>query len=441
MVKYTNTYEVLPNIILTTLDRENLSPKVKAHALGICADVLYSKQVPDAEGKVAIPKTYFSKRYGGSYHRAMKVLVDKGIVIRNDSYSTEHHYCKTYQINNTFLSGRMKSFSYETRCKEGTSDEVTQKTYELLKGISFNGGAALNDLKKYIRSNEFLKDVKVNENISEDRFFLYVSKKDVKYKGIYVTKEQALDLALKSGKDIVQDKNKFYLIKYETFKTNKVNKVYKAHYRTIKKLEKNIIYAKRNETNKRLDTPITNLPNRYLKYIKIKGKDLINIDIKNSQMAILANLLKTNKLHNVRQPDVDLFYKLASTGTLYEYLQKSFGLDSRFEAKLSCFQVLFSHYRYRSNRVNVFKEAFPSVYAAIVAFKKKYGSNQLAIYLQSYESELMIDGVLKSCLDKGMFALSKHDSILVPEGEEHKALKHLTTVFNSYGFECKVYVE
>ena len=182
--------------------------------------------------------------------------------------------------------------------------------------------------------------------------------------------------------------------------------------------------------------------------------------------------------------DYKLFKKLGKTGQLYEYIQKIYWDEtgksiSRAEAKKLMFTIAFASHKYWPEGKNVLHSHFPSIIRLIDGFKvemirqyalnsankgtkigyslisglgdpqlkesdgknknskvvitaedRQKGNASFAIMLQQTESLVFIDRILARCHNKGIKALSKHDSIVCRQCDTHKVTKIICKVLN-----------
>lgn len=255
-----------------------------------------------------------------------------------------------------------------------------------------------------------------------------------------------------------------------------------SYLNSILRLEnKRLRYFKRNKTNNRLDTNITNLKSDFRKFFI---GDFINLDIKNSQPLLLLILIdsitktlnplcstfikkevllmfgnqtirEVLKIHqnsmNKNLVDLSEFRKFVSNGVLYDEMVKASGNSiSRSDAKNMIFKILFSKNEIYINYKKVipylkekefFRNLFPTVYQIIYQLKKKKHTN-LSIFLQRFESYLMIDNVSKELVSNGIIPITIHDSFIVPESDEQKAKTIISeALIANLGIDLPVKVE
>ena len=206
------------------------------------------------------------------------------------------------------------------------------------------------------------------------------------------------------------------------------------------------IFYSVDKTSGRFHSNVTNMAKGLRPYLRIRGESLVNIDIKNSQ-PYLSTIILTNPrkvsymtknpafamlLQSLKVPmsqDVKKYISLVINGQLYEYLMQEFlkeGLDlTRGETKTQVLRILFAKNWMPKDKINrkarkVFINRFPTVHKI---FSKVRGRekgdrfvmfNRFSILLQSIESYLMLDVIMKR-IDKELpntIAVTVHDSIM-----------------------------
>jgi hypothetical protein len=200
----------------------------------------------------------------------------------------------------------------------------------------------------------------------------------------------------------------------------------------------------------RVHTNITNLKSEIRQFLRVGGKKLFNIDIRNSQPFLFNILIKLyfssrqngafsikssyfstfSKTNNYKSnilpydagfDDLRLYQELTSAGNFYEYLMDKMGLEGmkRQSFKKSFFgKVFFSrnNEKYVYHEKKIFKQHFPNVYEAIYNFKKK-AHRDLPIALQKAEVNIMINIIVKRIATErpDVFLTTIHDSIMTTE--------------------------
>jgi hypothetical protein len=206
------------------------------------------------------------------------------------------------------------------------------------------------------------------------------------------------------------------------------------------------IFYSVDKTSGRFHSNITNMTKGLRPYLRVRGEQLVNIDIKNSQpylgTIILTNPIKVSFLTENHAfalllqtlkvslyQDVKKYISLVISGQLYEYLITEFSKEglvlTRDKTKRQVLRILFARNRMPKNEVSkkcrqIFKDRFPTVHKI---FSKVRGHargdrftnfKRFAILLQRIESYLMLDVILKRVYKElpGTIAITIHDSIM-----------------------------
>lgn len=202
-------------------------------------------------------------------------------------------------------------------------------------------------------------------------------------------------------------------------------------------------------TSGRFHSNITNMPKEIRPFLRINGKPLVNIDIKNSQpyLSILlltspekvSFLAKNPAFAKLLQSlvvsdnvDIMTYITLVNSGQLYEYLMDEFAKEglvlNRDETKKQVLRILFARNKMPKNNTNkkariIFTNRFPSLHRVFSEIRG-YGSGdkftnfkRFAILLQSIESHLMLKVIMKRIVTllPNIVALTIHDSILTSD--------------------------
>lgn len=217
--------------------------------------------------------------------------------------------------------------------------------------------------------------------------------------------------------------------------------VYNSVFASAMRIVNGDIFYSRDATERRFHSNVTNMKRELRPYLRVDGKPLTNIDIKNSQPYLstiiltypskVAGLVKNiafsmllQTLKVSQNEDVKLYIKLVADGVFYEYLMKEFNLN-RDETKIQVLRILFAPNRLPKNGTNrkcrlIFKSNFPTVHRIFSKVRgrdqgtKFENSNRFAILLATIESYLMLDVVLKRIYKElpGTIAITIHDSIM-----------------------------
>ncbi|MFZ2339972.1 MAG: hypothetical protein WAW07_09680 [Bacteroidales bacterium] len=254
--------------------------------------------------------------------------------------------------------------------------------------------------------------------------------------------------------------------------------VYNSVLASAMRIVNNDIFYSRDATEGRFHSNITNMKKELRPYLRLNGKPLVNIDVKNSQPYLstilltypskVAGLTKNNTFSMLLQTlkvshndDVKKYIKLVADGQFYEYLINEFArggiLMTRQEAKLQVLRILFAPNRLPKNEVNrkcrlIFRQTFPTVHRIFSKVRgrdqgtKFENSNRFAILLATIESYLMLDVILKRIYREfpGVIAITIHDSIMTGIlTDDVEAVRKIMAeeLTNFVGFAPKIEIE
>lgn len=203
--------------------------------------------------------------------------------------------------------------------------------------------------------------------------------------------------------------------------------VYNSVLASAMRIVNNDIFYSRDATERRFHSNVTNMKKELRPYLRVNGKPLVNVDIKNSQPylstiiltypAKVAHLAKNISLSMLLQSlkvstnqDVKNYIKLVADGLFYEYLMKEFASEgivlSRDDTKKHMLRILFAPNKLPKNEINrkcrlIFKKCFPTVHRIFSKVRgrdqgnKFENSNRFFILLATIESYLVLDVIMK----------------------------------------------
>ena len=216
---------------------------------------------------------------------------------------------------------------------------------------------------------------------------------------------------------------------------------YNASLASVLRIINGNIHYSVDSTSGRYHSNLTNLSKNLRKFITIEGKQLANIDLKNSQPYLSTLLLndpgKTapfakdenfamflKSLQPIDTEDSKMFVKLVVSGQIYEYLIQEFAKYdlhyTRSQVKKKIFIILFARNSIGSKQRRIFAKLFPNVHArfsevrgSIYSKNRFENSKRFAILLQAVESHLILGRILPRIYDEypGTIAVSIHDSV------------------------------
>lgn len=398
---------------------------------------------------VTLPRDYLTTFLTTGYHKITNMLVEKGIIERDDYWNQKKSICKKYNISpkyferdlsildNINIENReeikgIKTVNLSLKCvfvkDDVETERVIDSTKKQLNRLNIDG-KRLREVSEELVENISENDFILNSNITEPQFEVKMMVNS-EFKSRWVNLKDAQDLAKLNGKDLIQDKKCFYIMRIADFITRKKDMVRIYHNESIGRLEKKYWTVSRNSTNNRLDTNLTNLPTGLVKVI-MEDNDLVQVDLSNSQFAILASLLPENLVH----PSTVEFKESASSGKFYESVQKKLDLDTRNVAKQTTFELLFSSHKNKSNNLTKMREAYPELMNYIDDYKIENGHKNFSISLQKEESRIFIDGILNRLSFLKIPSLSKHDSIICKQSDFEEVLDVINSIFSLNNFK------
>lgn len=361
----------IPTVLVDAFNVSTLTPKQKSICIGIYNTLLF-KIGEDQEEWFPLTGKILLSNYGNDYSICLHFLLEHKIVLRSSSYCPGA-YSYYYKLNSIIYLSSI-SFIYDYYLRESKSNQPNKK-----KGLAQE--------KQVPISKEILKSTNVN-----------LKKLNFDFKAA----ENWIEASENPIHKKLQWSNSLSALEYKNY------------------------YCKRNTTNTRLDTNITNLKGELLKFATLDKETIASIDLSNSQLCFLIQLMKEKTTG--KEKEIAELNKYISNGTFYEYIQTLLELRTRGEAKKLTFLLLFSKSTLRSNEKAKLRKVLPFLVDFCDSFKVANGENQLAITLQTKEAKLFIDGILKECLKLKLIVLSKHDSILCKESD----IEIVTTIINKY---------
>lgn len=383
---------------------------------------------------VQLPRTYLIKRYGNQYSKIISRLFLNDIILCNKSYLVGS-YSKSYMLNNKYLDSNNKNTHY-IKCVTINDTKLNKalkiKELEFTKNALFSlliDYKKLDNLIDYHINKLSIKDFETNYDIKENVFEVSIIDSNF-CKKHYSTKLKAIEKAKSLNKILIKDRSNFYISDAEYFIKLKKDAYLTNYKASLWNLHKKIYFINRNATNQRLDSNITNMCSLLMNQISIDN-DLKQIDLKNSQFAILAHILP-RRLHKF--DDVMEFINKSQNGSFYELIQAELNIECRKKAKQITFEILFSSENNKSIGLKMMRERFPNLMQWIDEYKSKNGYEQFSIMLQKKESEIFIDGIYNILIAKNIWSLTKHDSVLCKAKDYEKVLHIINKHFKKIKF-------
>lgn len=449
-------YIYLPNNLAEEIYSLNLKP-INLGRVFKFLKILMMKSKRDNDSDIfcytELPYNYLAKIFGKNYKKDfLSVLLDKDIIQSNGKYSKKNKKSLKYKIN----SEKWRKIIYGNVINGSDVIIINNSVYPIMSPLPdyqvlMEVGFTLSKEDIFLRNEdrEYDKNIKMlhldesgfinktSSKIKEISLANYLVREDnleevipirksgeIKYSRKYV----ALERAKSQNKVLVKDGRIYRIVDPHSFLEKKKNSKYCSDINSSMELVKTRLRSSRNDTNRRLDTNITNMSSYLVEYI-MEENGLVEIDLCNSQLAISTLLI------NNEEEDYGVYKNISLGCMAYEYIQDHFNLDSRNEAKQLVFNIFFSSHKNRGEKANKMRELFPSVVKWIEDYQKEYGDNQFAILLQRKESEIFIDSIYESLKLKGIFVLTKHDSLIVRKEDEGLVRDIMQEYFDEINFK------
>lgn len=337
--------------------------------------IIYSSQIDDSMSRTLdcytnIPRDNFkfikfnfrNNRY--EYNKLLQYLHSWELIDINDKYcyyndnyaksdkSSFKPFAKSYKIKTKFLK--------DTKMTEVEID--FKKIFKKTKNKEFW-------MEKYPNYTSMIEDC-YNVTIKLDEFASW----------LYNNEGKKLNSKLKNGIMNHRFLTPERIIMY-------INKVLKIHF-------KNLWFKISDEG--RFYSSLTNLPSECIKFLRLKGKEVVELDAKNCQPLLLASLIN------------DLAYKNdVENGIFYDKMAESLGWE-RLKFKIYSYKHLFfSNNILKSGEIyNTLNDHYPGLVEQINNLKKEI---KLALKLQQLESNIFVENIGKLPYCK----ITRHDSVLV----------------------------
>ena len=375
------------------------------------------------------------KRHIHDYAKIMSIANEMGIIIITHSWISNEE-CKKYKFSTEYSGQEMAYYTITT----DTLIKSYKKSLELLTEESKKNNPSF--LRKYWESGKLTINIPGAMN--------------------WVANNQRMEMEnlapffKELTESELQEKVSKIKIKHELFRTSilEINGSFKKGY---------LFHTDRK--GERIYTSLSNLKKELRQFLSYDNKDLCSIDLKNSHPYILAGLFSENNLFNdgklekklkkggywndkerrllfnciimclkglknlaSKDSGIQEYVKLASNGTLYDYIQAQFSDDyeevtCKKTLKIETLKSLY--YDTRKRHLDIYtltkkiEELFPQVYSHIENLKKGNYQN-FAIMLQAIESYLIHDVVCKKIhtVNPKVVLFTIHDCIITTL--EHK---------------------
>ncbi|WP_152050810.1 hypothetical protein [Tautonia marina] len=196
----------------------------------------------------------------------------------------------------------------------------------------------------------------------------------------------------------------------------------------------------------RVHTNLTNLKTELRGFLSYQGQPLVNLDIRNSQPLLFSILLQQHyRGTGGLPPDVARYIDLVQDGQFYNFLMDATGIppEQRSDFKRKFFGNTFycENWR-RTDAARAFDARFPNVYRVVRALKEG-DHTRLPKCLQGVESDLIIGGVARRCMEQlpNAFIGTIHDSILTTPDHAEAVQEIMTQEFSRLALAPTINIE
>lgn len=420
-----------------------------------------------------------SLRHSGRASHVMRILKEEKILITYKSKKTgketylvkekvreltgdkkAHGICKKISLNsiysifnisiksnNKLLNNNIPPLLYSEPCKIKYNapfkrysakkfSKAEKKMYSdfltVIDSIEINHKVLIEKVKNKVE-NIKMKNFKKNGQVKASNIEVHFLTSGIKK---WMSRTAAQKTADRKYESLIQDGKKYYVGGQEQFLEYKKNNVLHSHLDAIERLRIGDLYAKRNDTNGRLDTNFTNLPSYLMEEI-MKQNDLVQIDLANSQFAILAYMMDKEGYDT---EDYIRFRDASYNGTLYSDSMEIMNAD-RDETKTAFFESLFSKETTKSERKKRLLSIYPTVGKYIKKVKEAGTYKDFSVGLQKQESTIFIDGLYPLLKESLTYMTPKHDAFIVKRDEADLAMNIIQKYFDEIGFKGKMVKE
>lgn len=518
-LKYTRSSEFLPQALINRLKeltegQKGLDYRTFNNFIR-CVGVIYHKQMheqPDRFNYVATGSSYWKKIFGGNYHeKVIRPLLESDILqsydfgyrtFNNDSKGKEKGLVGIrYRVNPNLFSDDHGVLEYMNGSGTiSSSDDILYGGGKgQLLGLNDKNLLVSIDERKITRwidsnaeriCNHYLNREIINA-LPEDYQIEYHISICSSYNAKHGTVSKAKEDALKAGMKLFYFKNKFYIDDVNRFINSHIESLKYKYKHDVSKINQLPVIFKQNSKTLRVYNHLTNFPSPLLPFLTINNQTIVQVDLRNSQFLLLANLINTyiqsgshHLLMQFKQQRTKLYLKrlvqvldshksfLSPVGVdvndlksgiysisdvthfirdvffndFYMVVKNDLNLGQRAIAKQVLFKILFGQSLKSDVFVKKLRDSYPVVMSIIADFKdrakfaqglsksKMEDLTNLPVFLQCVEAELFIDHIFKPLTEKGVPCFTRHDSIVTAKEYEDEVEQQIRDVFNQFGF-------
>lgn len=318
--------------------------------------------------------------------------------------------------------------------------EGIEKTFRLILDNKYQKAKSLENYRKFIRESEYLCSKKNN--------IMYCL--TVPFGGVIVPEKTVnFDRKTQSENSVLCEPCTFN-VTYFRDSEDEASRYIEPDSMTIARCNKSIfiisggyMVVTRPVQHSRVYCEVTHLNRELREHLRLNGKRVAGIDIRNSQPLIACIVIRRYWLDKLGYlPDDVLRYQAAcETGRFYNDFMEALSLPTelRNEFKADFFaKVFFSMVTEKENILkSMFIELYPSVWQMVCdekggLYSRNYG--EFASTLQKVEATIIFDNVNMELLRRGIKAFNIFDSIYVSSREDYDiALQLMNKPFNELG--------
>jgi hypothetical protein len=365
----------------------------------------------------------------------IKFLIENNFIKRHDFYDSNNGKAKGYKISPEYLSKCVGITITNPKINKKIGIEIIEMQKRKEKNLEFQQSKYYKTFKlRYDDAMEFILDSTV---------------KEIKKLSILINYSLTTDeiISIINGED--RSKKHKFRIMNSIACSEFFNIMHRYVYRTVlvNRINDGYLYFKRNETNGRLDTNLTSLPSCLRQFI-VTDSTLYSIDLQSSQPFFLCTQILSDD--SIEEKEKELYKSLTVSGYtgigLYEYIMKEYEEEfnkplSRPKAKELIFKIFYSKINSYSNLKKFFAKLFPTI-SAYINKKKGKNYNEFAKMLQSVESEVVLDNIMKELEQYNIMPFTIHDSFICRLEEVNQVIQTVTEFMTKeYGVCPRLHVD
>lgn len=448
--KTQSVIKLLPRDLVAAVDSLDLSENQRDKCIFLI-DRMITKSYREGgtfTEPLQLSANYFRKVFNSKYQQFFKPMLESGIIktLLSSEGTASYRpgkYAKSYYLNPSFFYlENNQTYNPSPLCHVLTTSDKNLchigSTEEKQKGFILSLNFDIDRMKKEVDNlcekigrSDLLFGSKMTSVTNE----IKITKND-STRTIRCNLERAAEIAKEDGLELFQDKGVVHIANIENHLRKKKATFNLTAHTSIAQLESSNIYCYRSNVNGRVSHNITNMHNSITSII-IEDNDLVQLDLCNSQMKLLASLLPDS----LKDESTIRFKDIASRGELYDILGDLCTQGNRSKGKNLAFVVAFGNPGSTTPGYDNMKELFPEVVAWSEDFKNKRSKREFAIMLQKKESDLFIDGLFAKLIKKDYFCVTKHDSLIVKRSELDSVIGVLEEEFRRVNFECTMTID